>query len=114
MDIKFQNARKLRKNSIVQESKLWSILRNRNLNNLKFKRQVPICHYIVDFCCSEKKLVIELDGGQHNECQNIEYDKKRTLFLNEQGYKVVRIWNNEINDNLDGVVEYLLDVINTL
>ena len=111
MDGKFTNARNLRKNNTRQEHKLWSILRNRKLNNLKFKRQVPIGPYIVDFVCNEKKLIIELDGGHHNEMPIIEYDNKRTAFLLNEGYNVIRFWNSDIENNIDGVVEKILNLV---
>ena len=103
MDDKFKKARNLRREQTEQEKILWSIIRNRQFYGLKFKRQVPIGVYIADFCCNEKKLIIELDGGQHNEPNNIKYDKKRTKFLENEGYKIIRFWNNDINDNLEGV-----------
>ena len=96
-------ARVLRKNQTPQERKMWSLLRNHKYKNLAFKRQHPIGDYIVDFICLEKKLIIEIDGGQHNEPDNIEYDKKRTEYLESKGYKVLRFWNNEINKNIEGV-----------
>ena len=110
MDKKYELARKLRKNLTEEERKLWNLLRNRKFLNLKFKRQYPIYNYVVDFCCEEKKIVIEIDGGQHNEPENIEYDKKRTEIINAEGYKVVRFWNNEINENIEGVYSKLLDI----
>lgn len=113
MDEMYYIARKLRKNSTEQERKLWKILRNRQFHNCKFKRQVPIGDYVVDFLCEEKKLVIEVDGGHHNEPKEIEYDNKRTEFLTKKGYKVVRLWNNDINDNLEGVYEYLSNQLNS-
>ena len=112
MDNKYTLARKLRKNSTKEELAIWSILRNRQFFNLKFKRQVPIGNYIVDFVCEEKKLIIELDGGQHNQPEEQEYDKMRTEFLNSKGYRVVRFWNNDINSNLAGVYEELSRLIN--
>ena len=60
--------------------------------------------YIVDFICKEAKIIIEIDGGQHNEPENIEYDKTRTEYLNNLGYKVIRFWNNEIYENIEGVL----------
>ena len=96
-------ARKLRKNQTPQEAKIWSLLRNHRYKNLAFKRQHPIGDYIVDFICLEKKLIIEIDGGQHNEPNNVEYDKTRTEFLESKGYKVIRFWNNDIDNNIDGV-----------
>ena len=104
-------ARKLRQNLTEQEAVMWHLLRNRGLNGYKFRRQYPIGSYVVDFVCRELKLIIELDGGQHNEPENIEYDKKRTQYLNEKGYKVVRFWNNEIDENLEGVYQSILKVL---
>ena len=113
MDKKYVLARNLRKNSTKEEKIVWQILRNRQFFNLKFKRQVPIGEYIVDFLCEERKLIIEIDGGHHNSAESIEYDKKRTIFLNSKGYQVIRFWNNEINENIDGVYEKLLEYINS-
>ena len=109
MDKKYHIARKLRKNSTEQEKILWCLLRNRKLKNLKFKRQFPIGNYIVDFVCEEKKVVIELDGGQHNQEINIVEDLQRTDFIKSKGYRVIRFWNNEVNDNIEGVYKYLLE-----
>jgi len=105
-------ARNLRKNSTIQERRLWNLLKNRQFHNLKFKRQQPIGDYIVDFICKEAKIIIEIDGGQHNEPENIEYDKTRTEYLNTLGYKVIRFWNNEIYENIEGVVLRLKEEIN--
>ena len=103
MDKKYYIARKLRQSSTKEERVLWQLLRNRQFKNLKFKRQFPIGNYVVDFVCEEIKLIIELDGGQHNEPENIEADKVRTEFLESKGFKVIRFWNNEIDKNLEGV-----------
>ena len=105
-------ARNLRKNSTIQERRLWNLLKNRQFHNLKFKRQQPIGDYIVDFICKEAKIIIEVDGGQHNEPENIEYDKTRTEYLNTLGYKVIRFWNNEIYENIEGVLLRLKEEIN--
>lgn len=107
MDNKYILARDLRKNSTKEEQILWRLLRNRQFFGLKFKRQFQIGNYIVDFVCEEKKLIIELDGGQHNQMQNIEQDNIRTDFLNSKGYKVLRLWNNDVIKNLKGVYEHL-------
>ena len=111
MEKNYQFARKLRKDTTPQERKLWNLLRNRQFNGLKFVRQHPIGDYIVDFACRRKMLIIEIDGGQHNTNDNIEYDEKRTKFLNEKGYKVIRFWNNEIDNNIEGVYLKILKVI---
>ena len=108
MNNKTQLARNLRTNSTKQERTLWKLLRNYKLKNLKFKRQHPIGNYIVDFICKEKWLIIEIEGGQHNEVENKIYDAKRTKYLNSRGYKVLRFWNNEIDNNIEGVYETIL------
>lgn len=105
------NAKELRQNSTEAEKKLWNLLRNNQIHNLHFKRQKPIGNYIVDFACLKEKIIIELDGGQHNEPQNITYDNERTTYLNSLGYKVIRIWNNELFENFEGVKEYLYNTL---
>ena len=93
------------------ENILWYHLRNRNFQNHKFRRQHVLCGYIVDFVCLEKRLVIELDGGQHAE--NTEYDLARTRKLEADGFQVLRFWNNEIFNNLDDVLEAIYEVLDT-
>lgn len=100
-----KNANHLRKNLTDAERRIWLFLKNRNLEGHKFRRQVPLGNYIADFCCMEKKLVIELDGGQHNFDSNIKRDKIRDKFLEDNGYKVLRFWNNEVLSNTEGVLE---------
>ena len=108
MDEKYIKARELRKNMTKQEKKLWYYLRKRFLNRSRFRRQYPIGNYIVDFISREKKLIIEIDGGQHNEPENICYDKSRTEFLNNLGYKVIRFWNNDIDTNIETVLNEII------
>ena len=96
-------ARALRKQSTDAERLLWSRLRNRRMMGLKFRRQAPIGRYIVDFVCHERNLIIEVDGGQHQERQAA--DRIRTEWLNSQGFTVVRYWNNEVLVELEGVLE---------
>jgi very-short-patch-repair endonuclease len=105
MDIKHK-ARQLRKNSTDAEKHLWIHIRNRQLEGWKFKRQVPIGQYIADFVCFELKLIIEIDGGQH--AVQVDYDLRRTEFLQSKGYRVVRFWNNEVLGNIEGVLEALI------
>ena len=112
MDNKVVLARNLRKNSTIQERRLWNMLKNRRFYNLKFKRQQPIGNYIVDFICRDEKIIIEIDGGQHNTTENIELDNNRTAYLNSLGYRVIRFWNNEIYENIDGVITRLKEEIN--
>jgi len=98
-------ARKLRKNQTEVEKRLWRQLRAKRFFGFKFRRQHPIGPYVVDFVCLNEKLVIELDGGQHSETP--EYDLKRTQYLENLGFTVVRFWNNEVMGNIDGVMEVL-------
>lgn len=106
-------SQELRKNTTDAEKLLWYYLKDRQMLNVKFRRQAPIGDYIVDFISFEEKLVIELDGGQHNENKNIAYDKKRTEFLNSAGYRVLRFWDNEIFENMKGVLETIYnDIVN--
>jgi len=104
--------RKLRKTQTPYEHKLWQVLRNRGFANLKFRRQYKIGNYVVDFVCLSKKLVIELDGGYHNELQQMKKDIIRQNFIENKGYKIIRFWNSEITKNIDGVLDKLLSVVN--
>lgn len=100
-------ARFLRKSSTDAEQLLWYHLRNRRFLGIKFKRQQPLDCYIVDFISFERKLIIEIDGGQHNEKKKLLKDQTRSNELERKGYKVIRFWNNEVLQNLSGVLETL-------
>lgn len=89
-------AKDLRGCSTDAERLLWSCVRAKRLEGLKFRRQHQIGNYIVDFVCLEKKLVIELDGGQHAEPDKKEDDRKRDAWLEKEGYRVLRFWDNEV------------------
>ena len=95
-------AKKLRTNSTDTEKYLWKYLRGRQLEGFKFRRQHPIGKYIVDFINLERKIIIEVDGGQHLENKK---DKLRDRWLEEQGYKIMRFWDNEVLTNIEGVME---------
>ena len=95
--------KELRQNMTPQEHKIWNLVRAHRFYGYHFRRQYKMGNYIVDFICKTKKIIIEIDGGQHNSPETMEYDKNRTKYLNSFGYKVVRIWNNEIDENLEGV-----------
>jgi adenine-specific DNA-methyltransferase len=88
------------------EDLIWYQLRGRRLQNLKFKRQVPMGDYIVDFVCQHKKLIVELDGGQHAEA--LPYDERRSRFLESQGYKVIRFSNNQVFLETEAVLEVIM------
>jgi very-short-patch-repair endonuclease len=96
-------AKELRNNPTEAERILWQHLRLRQLSGYKFRRQQLLGNYIVDFVCLEKRLVIEVDGGQHNSQQA--YDEQRNTLLEEQGFRVLRFWNNEVSQNIKAVKE---------
>lgn len=100
-----ENAKSLRIHQTDAEQKLWQHLRAHRFLGLKFKRQKPIGRYIVDFVCMEKSLVIELDGGQHMD-QSAQ-DQIRDAWLAQEGYTVLRFWNNQIMQEMDGVLEVI-------
>ena len=97
-------AQSLRKRQTDADRKLWSKLRNRQLDGWKFKRQFPIGPYILDFYCSDANLVIELDGSQHAETR-AEYDRTRTQFVEGEGLQVMHVWNVDVLTNITGVVD---------
>ncbi len=103
-----EKARNLRRDATEAEKCLWSKLQYRQLG-VKFRRQHPIKPYIVDFCCLDKALVIEVDGGQHDENKK---DEDRTAYLTSKGYKVIRFWNNEVLTNTEAVVEMIMNELN--
>jgi very-short-patch-repair endonuclease len=98
-----ERARRLRREMTDAESKLWSELRARQLDGVKFRRQVPIGPFIADFCAPERKLIVELDGEHHLEQEM--HDRERTRYLEHRGYRVVRFWNDEVLRELDDVLE---------
>ena len=99
------NAKALRSHQTEAEQRLWYHLRAHRFMDLKFKRQKPMGRYIVDFVCVERQLIIELDGGQHAE--QVKYDQLRDAWLRGQGYTVLRFWNNEVMQQLEGVLEQI-------
>ncbi|MFH2136529.1 MAG: endonuclease domain-containing protein [Patescibacteria group bacterium] len=101
----------LRKNQTDAERKLWSILRNKQMDNLKFFRQYSVGPYILDFYCPKHKLVIELDGGQHGEEKQRAYDEERTNYLQQHNISVLRFWNDEVLTNIDGVATKIKEEI---
>jgi lysyl-tRNA synthetase class 2 len=97
-------ARALRHDSTEAEKRLWAILRNRKLDGWKFRRQVPIDSFIVDFCCIKARLIVELDGGQHAD-EKEHYDDLRTRQLKAFGFRVIRFWNSEVLQKTEGVIQ---------
>jgi very-short-patch-repair endonuclease len=100
-------ARTLRQNMTDAERQVWQILRAQQMKGHRFRRQVPIGRYIADFVCHEARLIVEIDGGQHDRLSPREAE--RSGFLQNQGYRILRFWNNEVVANLDGVHETIDD-----
>jgi very-short-patch-repair endonuclease len=106
-----RKARELRQPSTDAERRMWSALRDRRLMEYKFRRQHPIGDFVVDFVCTEHGLVIEIDGGQHAENAA---DAHRTAWLKNEGWTVIRFWNNDVLGNTNGVVETILRTLQGL
>ena len=90
--------------------RMWLALRDRRLGGYKFIRQDEIGPYIIDFVCRDRRLIVEIDGGQHSENS---HDRARDAFLAEEGYKILRFWNNDVMSNRDGVLEMILKDLQT-
>ena len=101
-------ARRLRRTSTTAELRLWNRLRDPSINDCKFVRQQPIGPYVVDFICREKRLIVEVDGGQHADSAR---DLARDQWLHEHNYYVLRFWNNEVMTNMHGVLETIADAV---
>ena len=99
-------ARELRRDSTAAERALWALLRARRLGGHKFRRQVPIGRYIVDFLCPNQRLIIELGGGQHQD--PTPYEARRTAWLHANGYQLLRLWNTELLEDPHAAADYIL------
>jgi very-short-patch-repair endonuclease len=102
-----ERARQLRQRRTDAEIAVWQRLRRKQLDNARFRQQVAIGPYIVDFLCLSHRLIVEIDGGQH--ATNVMADATRTAWLESQDFHVMRFWNSDVGENLDGVVETILD-----
>jgi very-short-patch-repair endonuclease len=100
-----EHARELRRDATDAERRLWSALRDRRLRGYRFRRQHPIGNYVVDFACTRRRLIVEVDGGQHADNTA---DEHRTAWLETEGWRVLRFWNNDILANTEGVVLTIL------
>jgi very-short-patch-repair endonuclease len=100
-------ARKLRRETTEAERRLWFELRDRRFFRFKFRRQQPIGPYVADFICFEAMLIVELDGSQHGLPENAASDRARTAYLTSRGYRVLRFWNGDVDENIDGVLGHL-------
>ena len=102
-------ARQLRKSQTDAEKLLWYILRGRRFCGFKFRRQYPICRYILDFYCHDVGLAVELDGGGHNDEEQRLYDEERTKVIEAVSIRVLRFWNNDVLNSLEDVLENIYD-----
>jgi very-short-patch-repair endonuclease len=98
-------ARQLRANASDAEQKLWRLLRQKQLNGLRFRRQFPLGPYFADFVCLPARLVIEVDGNQHGEVTQVAHDMRRTVWLSRNNFRVIRFWASEVMSNTDAVVD---------
>jgi very-short-patch-repair endonuclease len=105
-------ARSLRRKATPAERMVWNKLKLLDIAG-HFRRQVPVGPYFADFAHHALRIIVELDGEQHGHEQKLTYDAKRTAYLEAQGYRVIRFWNHEVRESLDGVVETILDAVNT-
>jgi very-short-patch-repair endonuclease len=105
------NARRMRKAMTDGELKLWNEIRAHRLMGLSFRRQLPIAGYIVDFACAEHRIIVEVDGAQHNEDEAVRYDAKRTAALKELGWTVLRFGNVDVFQDINGVCETIIRTI---
>ena len=105
------NARSLRRGQTEAEQKLWAQLRDRRLQGYKFRRQVPLGRFIVDFCCYDERLVIELDGSPHADPARSARDRERTLWLESHNFTVLRFWNSDLLGNMEGVLVRILQTL---
>jgi very-short-patch-repair endonuclease len=103
--IRRATAKKLRANTTPHERMLWRALKELPLEGTHFRRQAPIGPYVVDFFCPAKRLIIELDGGHHNEDEEARRDRVRQDWLEQEGYRVIRFWNSEVASDLNAVLE---------
>jgi very-short-patch-repair endonuclease len=106
--VRLDQAKKLRANMTDAERRLWYWLRARRFDGHKFKRQIPIGPYVVDFACLNRKLVVEVDGGQHAESWR---DRTRDDYLEREGFRVLRFWNNDVLGNTQGVLEVIVSAL---
>ncbi|WP_436643763.1 error-prone DNA polymerase [Microbaculum sp. FT89] len=106
-----EKSRALRRDMTDAERRLWSVLRANRFQGYSFRRQVPMGHFIADFVCHDRRLVIELDGGQHGEAGHAAADATRDAWFQSRGYRVLRFWNNEVLENLDGTLHRLAEAL---
>jgi very-short-patch-repair endonuclease len=108
-----ERARQLRRDRTEAERRLWKRLRELKQVGFKFRQQVPIDHFIVDFACLSERLIIEVDGGTHSTDREVARDVRRERYLKDQGFRIVRVWNSNVGQNLEGVMDTIVAALHT-
>jgi very-short-patch-repair endonuclease len=107
-----KNARRLRRELTDAERQLWVCLRSKQIEAFRFRKQVPLGRFVADFACMEPKLIVEVDGGQHAD--RADHDADRTAWLEGWGFTVLRFWNNEVSENMDGVLQVIVNTLHEI
>ncbi|MBC7104236.1 MAG: endonuclease domain-containing protein [Parvibaculum sp.] len=107
-----ERARHLRRNQTEAERRLWLYLKDMKREGFHFRRQCPVGPYVADFLCYSARIIVEVDGGQHGLDPGIEHDRRRDEWFVENGYRVLRYWNNDVLGNTQGVMETILSILN--
>ena len=108
-----ERARHLRRNRTDAERRLWRELRGLKQAGFKFRQQVPIDPFIVDFACLSRRLIVEVDGGTHGTDAEIAHDERRNRYLEDRGFRVLRVWNSEVRENIEGVMDIIVATLHT-
>src|SRR4029450_7211241 len=108
-----ERARQLRRKRTTAQRRLWRELRQLKQIGCKFRQQVPIDHFIVDFACLSERLIIEVDGGTHSTGRGVARDVRRERYLKDQGFRIVRVWNSNVGQNLEGVMDTIVAALHT-
>ena len=108
-----ESARHLRRNRTEAERRLWWRLRELKHAGFKFRQQVPIDHFVVDFACLSQRLIVEVDGGTHSTDREVARDVRRERYLKDQGFRIVRVWNSDVRQNLEGVMDTIVAALHT-
>ena len=108
-----ERARYLRRNRTSAERRLWRELRQLKQIGCKFRQQVPIDHFIVDFACLSHRLIVEVDGGTHSTDEEVARDARRERYLKDQGFRILRVWNVDVRENMEGVMDTIVGALDT-
>ena len=108
-----ERARRLRRNRTDAERRLWRELRELKQAGFKFRQQAPVDYFIVDFACHSQRLIIEVDGGTHGTDAELARDRRRDRYLKDQGFRILRVWNSEVRENIEGVMDVVIAALHT-